>query len=592
MALTLDKKLTKDEILTRYLNLVPFGNGSFGIQDAAQTYFGIDAKDLNVPQSAMLAGMVQSSSALNPYTNPEGVLERRNIVLDTMIANIPERAAEIRRPQGAPRWASSPNPNTSARGCIAAGDADSSATTRCSTSPTPGSAASRSQGRLPHPHHARPRVVQDRPMPASLDKITSPDLDGVATVMNVIKPGPGLARGPGDGLEPRTYGLDRQGQRDRPAAAVLDGRRRRRVGLQDLHRRRRDGERGLGTSADTRRSRPVQGSRAWASGGASGCPPATYCVENAGRYPASDVGDRCARPVTEHRVREADAGHRRRVRPSTWPCDWACARTLQPGTSGIRRPVDGGLCRRISNLGSFTLGPTWVNPLELSNVAATLASHGKWCPPSPIEGVFDREGKPVPITQEACEQVVEPGLADTLANALSKDDLGRWHGSGCRRFRGLEPAAVSAKTGTTESHMSSAFLGFTNTVAGDVYTYSDSPTPGQICSGPAPAVLATATSSAAPSRHEPGSPRCCRWQHDSADRTCRRRSALRARSRRTPRCPTWPGWLVSARCSDSRTPDSRSREATVESRAARRHRDEQFPVGLGDPGQHHHDLRQ
>ena len=40
MALTLDKELTKDEILTRYLNLVPFGNGSFGIQDAAQTYFG------------------------------------------------------------------------------------------------------------------------------------------------------------------------------------------------------------------------------------------------------------------------------------------------------------------------------------------------------------------------------------------------------------------------------------------------------------------------------------------------------------------------------------------------------------------------
>ncbi len=51
MALTLDDQLTKDEILTRYLNLVPFGNGSFGIQDAAQTYFGIDAKDLNIPQA-------------------------------------------------------------------------------------------------------------------------------------------------------------------------------------------------------------------------------------------------------------------------------------------------------------------------------------------------------------------------------------------------------------------------------------------------------------------------------------------------------------------------------------------------------------
>ncbi|MGI9209741.1 MAG: PASTA domain-containing protein, partial [Rhodococcus sp. (in: high G+C Gram-positive bacteria)] len=126
---------------------------------------------------------------------------------------------------------------------------------------------------------------------------------------------------------------------------------------------------------------------------------------------------------------------------------------------------------------------TWVNPLELSNVAATLASHGKWCPPSPIEGVFDREGKPVPITQEACEQVVEPGLADTLANALSKDTSGGGTAAGAAGSVGWN-LPVSAKTGTTESHMSSAFLGFTNRYAGVVYTYGDSPTPGQICSGP------------------------------------------------------------------------------------------------------------
>ena len=43
MALTLDKALSKPEILTRYLNLVPFGNGAYGVQDAARTYFGIDA---------------------------------------------------------------------------------------------------------------------------------------------------------------------------------------------------------------------------------------------------------------------------------------------------------------------------------------------------------------------------------------------------------------------------------------------------------------------------------------------------------------------------------------------------------------------
>jgi membrane peptidoglycan carboxypeptidase len=70
MALTLDKTFSKPEILTRYLNLVSFGNGAFGVQDAAQTYFGVNASELNWQQAALLAGLVQSTSALNPYTNP------------------------------------------------------------------------------------------------------------------------------------------------------------------------------------------------------------------------------------------------------------------------------------------------------------------------------------------------------------------------------------------------------------------------------------------------------------------------------------------------------------------------------------------
>src|SRR6185295_20023952 len=90
MALELNNALTKPDILTRYLNLVSFGNGAYGVQDAARTYFGIDARQLNWQQAALLAGMVQSTSALNPYTNPAGALARRNVVLDTMIENVPD----------------------------------------------------------------------------------------------------------------------------------------------------------------------------------------------------------------------------------------------------------------------------------------------------------------------------------------------------------------------------------------------------------------------------------------------------------------------------------------------------------------------
>src|SRR5271170_6962752 len=121
MALTLDKTFSKPEILTRYLNLVSFGNGAFGVQDAAQTYFGIDASQLNWQQAALLAGMVQSTTALDPYTNPDGALQRRNVVLDTMIQNLPDQADALRAAKTQPLGILA-QPQALPRGCIAAGN--------------------------------------------------------------------------------------------------------------------------------------------------------------------------------------------------------------------------------------------------------------------------------------------------------------------------------------------------------------------------------------------------------------------------------------------------------------------------------------
>ena len=121
MALTLDKTFSKAEILTRYLNLVSFGNGAFGVQDAAQTYFGVNASQLNWQQAALLAGMLRSTSALDPYTNPDGALQRRNVVLDNMIDNLPQYAGELRAAKVQPLGVL-PHPNELPGGCIAAGD--------------------------------------------------------------------------------------------------------------------------------------------------------------------------------------------------------------------------------------------------------------------------------------------------------------------------------------------------------------------------------------------------------------------------------------------------------------------------------------
>jgi membrane peptidoglycan carboxypeptidase len=129
------------------------------------------------------------------------------------------------------------------------------------------------------------------------------------------------------------------------------------------------------------------------------------------------------------------------------------------------------------------LGPFQLNDLELSNVAATLASGGMWCPPSPIAKIFDRHGNQVSVNAEACDQVVPEGLANTLANALSKDDQGSGTAAGSAASVGWT-LPLSSKTGTTESHRSSGFVGFTNNYAAANYIFDDTGAPAGICSFP------------------------------------------------------------------------------------------------------------
>ena len=84
IALQMERSLSKEEILARYLNIVSFGNGAAGVAAAARTYFNTTADQLTVPQAALLAGMVRSTTATDPVTNPEAARERRNVVIRQM----------------------------------------------------------------------------------------------------------------------------------------------------------------------------------------------------------------------------------------------------------------------------------------------------------------------------------------------------------------------------------------------------------------------------------------------------------------------------------------------------------------------------
>ncbi|WP_405133838.1 penicillin-binding protein [Nocardia sp. NBC_01388] len=476
MALTLDKQLTKDEILTRYLNLVPFGNSSYGIQDAAQTYFGVDAKDLTIVQSAMLAGMVQSSSKLNPYTNPTGVLERRNTVLDTLIGNIPSRADEFRAAKTQPLGVL-PEPKGLPRGCIAANDRGFF----CDYALQYLANAGISRDQIDKGGYLiRTTLDPDvqNAVKAAASQNADPNLDDIASVTNIVAPGqdshPVLAM-----ASSRTYGLDgnaHQTVQPQPYSLVGDGA----GSIFKLFTTAAAMEKGLGISAQLDVPANIQ-AKGMGNSGTPGCPAETYCVKNAGNYksPMSVTEALATSPNTAFVKLIQAVG----VTPTVDMAVRLGMRSYaQPGTSGHGNQSLADMVKE-QNLGSFTLGPFAVNALELSNVAATLSSSGRWCPPTPIKEVVDRSGKQVPLTQQACEQVVDPGLANTLANAMSHDVIAGGTAAGSAGSIGWN-LPLSSKTGTTETHRSSAFLAFSGSFSGATYIYGDSPTPGEICSYP------------------------------------------------------------------------------------------------------------
>ena len=480
MALTLDRTLSKPEILTRYLNLVSFGNGAYGIQDAAQTYFGIDASELNWQQSALLAGLVQSTSTLNPYTNPDGALARRNLVLDTMIEQLPDKAEELRSAKGEPLGILA-RPNELPRGCIAAGDraffCDYVQEFLARAGLTKEQVA---RGGYLIKTTLDPDVQADAKR--SVDSIASPDLNGIASVMNILLPGktshPLIAM-----VSSRNYGLNTDAGetvQPQPFSLVGDGA----GSIYKIFTTAAALDLGLGISAIL----DVPGrfeAKGLGEGGAKGCPKETWCVENYKdpRYLTMGVTEALAKsPNTAFAKLISQVGVSRTV-------DMAVRLGLrsyaEPGTARAYDPDNNESLAdfiKRQNIGSFTLGPFEVNPLELANVAATLASGGMWCPPNPIDKVYDRRGNEVSINPEACEQAVPEGLANTLSNALGRDTLNGTAAPAANSAGWTLP--MSGKTGTTEAHRSAGFLGYTNRFAAVNYIYDDSPDPTDICSFP------------------------------------------------------------------------------------------------------------
>ena len=99
LAFQLEQQLGKEEILERYLNSVYFGAGAYGVAAASRTFFGVEPDELDLGQASLLAGLIRSPSALDPFRFPEAATERRDLVLDAMVevgAVSAEAADEVR----------------------------------------------------------------------------------------------------------------------------------------------------------------------------------------------------------------------------------------------------------------------------------------------------------------------------------------------------------------------------------------------------------------------------------------------------------------------------------------------------------------
>ena len=111
LALWLERKFSKTQILELYLNRVYFGSGAYGVEQAAQRYFGKSARHVTLAEAALLAGLVKSPSRLAPTRNFDGAERRAKVVLAAM-ADAASSPTRRRRPRSPARRASPPSPAT------------------------------------------------------------------------------------------------------------------------------------------------------------------------------------------------------------------------------------------------------------------------------------------------------------------------------------------------------------------------------------------------------------------------------------------------------------------------------------------------
>jgi membrane peptidoglycan carboxypeptidase len=480
MAVQLNETMSKDDILANYLNVVEFSGTVYGVGAAAKAYFGTTADKLTVPQAALLAGMVNNPSVYNPYTHPGKALQRRNLVIDAMVSNRSIPASYAATAKAAPLGLLPDGPVTPSGTCMgAAPDAGFFCAYAESYLVHAGFTADRlATGGYTIKTTLDPRVSQVAK--DAVDANVPTTQDGVANTFAVVQPGPTghqvLAM-----VANRNYGTD-PARGETSTNIVADA----------------SNEFGAGSSFKifTSAAALVTGKAGLETplpNPDSQCFPvpdahsSCYTVHNDGHYadPITLADGLATSPNVAFVGLESQVGlpavldmaFKLGLRNTLATND--AGRTPDPasGNPQYSEPQS----QYFRNLLSFTLGNSPVSPLEMANVSATLMSGGVWCPPNPILSVTDRDGNAVPVPQQACEQVIPTGVANTLEAGLSRDTTDGTSAQAAHAAGWTRPDI--GKTGTTQQSESVAFVGGVDDYAVSSMVFADGPHPREICPG-------------------------------------------------------------------------------------------------------------
>ncbi|MFI1306970.1 transglycosylase domain-containing protein [Streptomyces sioyaensis] len=448
-AIQVEKELGKQKILQNYLNITFFGQQAYGIEAAAQRYFSKHAKDLNLEESALLAGLVQSPSRYDPVNDPQEATRRRNTVLQRMadLKDVTQAQADAAAKKPIKLAVSRPK-----NGCITASDG---AGFFCdyirkvflgdrSFGKNRKIRAQRwNEGGMTIRTTLDPQTQKS--IQASLGDHVYDD-DPVAGAATIVEPGTGKILGMG---QSRPYGF---GENQTVINLSVDHRMGGGAGYQPgstfkpviaaaaLEQ---------GTSPEQEYPSPYRMPYPSPVQTCDGEWQGTDSTQNENKEEVGPYGmkEATAKSVNTYFVQLiSDMG--------------ICPAVKMAQKMGIER-ADG---KPLQQVPSMTLGVQEMSPLTMAAGYAAFANGGEYCSPVAIESITDARGRQLKVPQTSCRGAMSKKTADTI-NTLLKGVVE----DGTGREAGLRGRDSAGKTGTSDSRYAAWFVGYTPNAAGAVW---------------------------------------------------------------------------------------------------------------------------